>query len=392
MLIRKGFKFKLNPTEEQELLLKSIGGHSRFIWNKALEINLLRLKNKQPIMYYRELDFWSKLWKKSEDYGFLKECPAHILQQKLRDLDKAFKDCFDKKQPLKRLPKFKKKNRGDSFRFPDPKQVQLENNYVTLPKIGRIKFYKSRKLVGVIKNYTISNTGSEWYISIQVEQEISQDNIQRRTKGITKAIGLDLGITNFISTSTGEKIAPLNKFKELSKKLAINQRKLRNKQKFSQNWSKQVCKIKKIYKEITDSRKDFLHKLSSTICNSHAMIVVEALKVSNMSKSAKGTLEEPGRNVNAKRGLNKAILDQGWSEFKRQLKYKAEWLGSIFLEVSPRYTSQKCSNCNYVCRENRQTQSKFQCVTCNHEEHADINAAKNILAAGHAVLACGASA
>jgi len=102
-------------------------------------MNLSRLKAKQPILYYQELDFWSKLWKQSDDYGFLKECPAHIIQQKLKDLERAFKDCFDKKKPKKRLPRFKKRGVGDSFRFPAPNQVGLEHNHITFPKLGRMK-------------------------------------------------------------------------------------------------------------------------------------------------------------------------------------------------------------------------------------------------------------
>lgn len=122
------------------------------------------------------------------------------------------------------------------------------------------------------------------------------------------------------------------------------------------------------------------------------MVVVEALKITNMSKSAKGDIDNPGKNVQAKAGLNKSILDQGWGEFKRQLKYKLGWLSGTYVEVSPQYTSQKCSKCGNINKDNRKTQSNFCCITCNHTEHADINAALNILAAGHAVMACGASA
>lgn len=109
MLIRKAYKFRLKPNKKQEELLNSYAGHTRFLWNKALGLNLDRLKNKQPIMYYQELDFWSKIWKSSEEYGFLRECPAHIIQQKLRDLEKAFKDCFDKSSPIKNYQGLRKK-------------------------------------------------------------------------------------------------------------------------------------------------------------------------------------------------------------------------------------------------------------------------------------------
>ena len=128
------------------------------------------------------------------------------------------------------------------------------------------------------------------------------------------------------------------------------------------------------------------------ISKNHAMIVTEGLKISNMSKSASGTTEKSGKNVRAKSGLNRAILDQGWSEFKRQIKYKLEWLGGVYVEVNPSYTSQKCSSCAHIDKKSRLSQSKFSCISCGHTENADINAAKNILAAGHAVLACGEGA
>src|SRR3990167_750048 len=107
MLIKKAYKFRLKPSKVQEALLHNFAGQTRYVWNKALGLNLARLKSGQRIMYYQELDFWSKLWKKSEEYGFLRECPAHLLQQKLRDLERAFKDAFDKRQLNKRLPRFK---------------------------------------------------------------------------------------------------------------------------------------------------------------------------------------------------------------------------------------------------------------------------------------------
>ena len=121
------------------------------------------------------------------------------------------------------------------------------------------------------------------------------------------------------------------------------------------------------------------------------MIVLEDLKGANMSKSAKGTVEEPGRNVTAKSGLNRSILDQGWGEFKRQLDYKCRWRGGELLLVPPQYTSQTCpvEGCRHVAKENRRSQSEFVCVACDHSEHADVVGAKNVLRAGHAQLACG---
>ena len=119
--------------------------------------------------------------------------------------------------------------------------------------------------------------------------------------------------------------------------------------------------------------------------------MLEDLKVANMSKSAKGTMENPGKNVAAKSGLNKSILDQGWFEFKRQLGYKLDWLGGELVLVNPRNTSRRCQKCGQVSAENRKTQAKFKCVSCGHEDHADINAAKNILTVGQTGMACGSN-
>lgn len=387
MKIRKAYKFRLKPNAQQEALLISFSGHTRTLWNKALRINLDRLEKKQSIMYYQELDFWSKLWKQSEEYGYLNEAPAHILQQKLRDLDRAFRDCFDKTQPTKRLPRFKKRGVDDSFRFPEPKQVKFENKHITFPKLGRIKYYQSREVIGTIKNYTISRKGTHWFVAIQVEMELP--SALQKTE--SKAIGLDMGIKHFVTTSEGEHIAPINSYRNLSHRLAIEQRRLSKKEKYSSNWKKQCLKVNNVHQKIVNTRHDFLHKLSSKISNNHAIIVVENLKVKNMSRSASGTVEAPGNRVSAKSGLNKSILDQGWFEFRRQLDYKSYWRGGMLVEVSSHYTSQQCSACGHTAKENRASQAHFVCMDCKIELNADVNAAKNILAAGHAVLACGAS-
>ncbi|HEJ9401396.1 TPA: transposase, partial [Proteus mirabilis] len=173
------------------------------------------------------------------------------------------------------------------------------------------------------------------------------------------------------------------------RKLARLQRKLSRKIKFSANWQKQKRKIQRLHSHIANIRKDSLHKVTSEISKNHAMIVIEDLKVSNMSKSAKGTTERHGRNVKAKSGLNRSILEQGWYEMRRQLEYKQLWRGGQVLAIPPAYTSQKCACCGHTAKENRQSQSQFECLECGYTANADINAARNILAAGHAVLACG---
>ncbi|HII3592132.1 TPA: RNA-guided endonuclease InsQ/TnpB family protein, partial [Klebsiella pneumoniae] len=202
-------------------------------------------------------------------------------------------------------------------------------------------------------------------------------------------VGLDAGVTKLATLSDGTVYHPVNSFKANQRKLAMLQRQLSRKVKFSANWQKQKRKIQRHHSHIANIRRDYLHKVTSEISKNHAMIVIEDLKVGNMSKSAKGTSEQHGRNVRAKSGLNRSILDQGWYEMRRQLEYKQLWRGGHVIALPPAYTSQRCACCGHTAKENRQTQSKFVCQVCGYTENADINGARNILAAGHAVLACG---
>ena len=337
-------------------------------------------------MWYQELSYWLGLWKKSEEYGFLKDCHSQILQQKLKDLEKAFKDGFDKTQARKLLPKFKKKGFHDSFRY--PQGFKIDNRRIYLPKIGWVGFYKSQNILGKTKNATVSRQGNHWFVSIQVEYEIPDvKNINEN-----RTIGIDLGIAKLVTLSDGTIYQPSNSFRKHEQKLTKAQRILSKKEKFSENWKRQKKKINKIHSKIKNSRYDYLHKITSEIIKNHGVIYLEDLKIINMSKSAKGTIEKPGRNVKAKSGLNKSILDQAWHELRRQLEYKAKWNGNTLITVDPKYTSQRCSHCQIVLKDNRKSQADFKCQSCGLELNADINAALNILAAGHAVTACGEGA
>lgn len=330
------------------------------------------------------MDFWSKLWKSSEEYEFLREAPAHLLQQKMKDLDKAFMDAFDKNQPNKRIPKKRKKGVHDSFRFPEPKHIKLEGNRVKLPKIGWVRFFKSQEILGTLKNATVSRRAGHWFISFQVELQV-----ESKQPAETSAIGLDMGISFFAMPSEGKGIRPRSSYRFYEKKLAKAQRDLSRKEKFSKNWHKAKAKVNKIHSKIANVRRDFLHWHSTRLSKNHAIIVVEDLKVANMSKSAKGTIQQPGNRVKAKSGLNKSILDQGWSMFRGMLKYKMDWQEKELILVPAQYTSQTCRACGHRDKANRPSQSRFCCVQCGHTENADRHAARNILAAGQAVLACG---
>jgi len=348
-------------------------------------MNLERLEKRQPILWYNELAYWLTVWKKSEEYGFLKECPSQVLQQKLKDLERAFGDCFDKSQSLKRIPVFKKRGLNDGIRF--PQGFKIDNRRIFLPKIGWIGFHKSCEITGKIKNITITNRGGLWFASIQVEQMVE---IGKHVSD--SEIGIDAGVKCFAAFSDGTMINGVHSFRKHEVRLARKQRKLSRKKRGSNNWKKQKREIAKLQYTIANVRSDFLHKLSTDICKNHAKVYVEELQIRNMSASAKGTIEEPGRNVKAKSGLNKSILDQGWFEFRRQLDYKLFWRGGMLVEVNPRHTSQQCSCCGHTAKENRVSQYVFRCQVCGHEENADVNAAKNILTVGQTgMIACQAN-
>jgi putative transposase len=381
--IRKAFKFSLNITPAINQKLTVYAGGCRFVWNKALALNLVRLNQKQPILWYEELNFWATLWKQSDEYGFLKELPAQVLQQKLKDLDKAFKDAFDKKQPLKRIPVFKRKEQSDSIRYPQGFKIDQQDHRVFLPKIGWVRYRNSRKIVGMAKNITVTRKGKHWYVSIQVEYETPQ--IAHKSSSI---VGIDMGVKCFATLSNGIVYQPLNSFKKSAEKLAILQRKLKNKRKFSKNWQKQKAQITQHHEKIANARRDTLHKISTEISENQAVIVIEDLKVKNMSKSAKGNSEKHGKRVAQKSGLNRSILNQGWGMFFDMLEYKQDWNGGIVVKVPAHHTSQTCPCCHHVAKENRLTQAAFVCIECGYSNNADLVGAINVLARGHRVLAC----
>jgi putative transposase len=205
-------------------------------------------------------------------------------------------------------------------------------------------------------------------------------------------VGIDLGVARFAALSDGSFVEGANPLKHYEKRLAFLQRRLAKKEKFSANWRKAKARCTKIYSQVANIRNDAIHKVSAAISKNHAIVVMEDLRIGNMTKSAKGSVESPGRNVRAKAGLNRRILDQGWGEFRRQLSYKLAWKGGTLLLVDPRNTSRTCSTCGYISAHSRLTQAAFVCVACGRAGNADTNAARNILGrAGWARIACGDS-
>jgi len=266
----------------------------------------------------------------------------------------------------------------------DPKQIKLDpmNSRLFLPKLGWLRYRNSRQVLGTVKNVTISLSCGGWFVSIQTERELDQP----LPRG--GAVGIDLGVVRFATLSDGTFYAPLNSFKRHQTRLRKGLQAMSRKQKFSHNWNKAKRRIQRIHARIGNARRDYLHKTSTAISQNHAIVCIEDLQVQNMSRSAAGSIETPGRHVRAKAGLNRSILDQGWFEFRRQLEYKLSWNGGSLILVPPQNTSRRCPQCDHVSAQNRLTQQRFHCIACGFEENADWVGAINILRAGHARCAC----
>ena len=380
---RQAFQYELKPAGGQQRLMRRYAGSCRFVYNKALALQQANHDAGEKFIGYVAMAKHLTSWRNGEETPWLKEAPVHPLQQALKDLDKAYQNFFAK---CADFPRFKCKGSGDRFRYPDPKQIKLDqgNSRLFLPKLGWIRYRNSREVLGAVRNVTVSRSSSKWYISIQTQREVEQS-----VSTATTSIGIDLGIACFATFSDGSHIAPLNRFKTKAAKLAKYQRRMAHKQKFSHNWKNAKTKVQKIHTQIANARRDFLHKATTMISQNHALVFIEDLQVRNMSQSAAGTAENPGKHVAQKSGLNKAILDQGWGEFRRQLGYKMTWNGGILFAVPAHHTSQTCPCCGHISKDNRQTQARFACVECGYENHADVVGAINVLERGHRLLACG---
>ncbi|MFQ5938192.1 MAG: RNA-guided endonuclease InsQ/TnpB family protein [Acidiferrobacterales bacterium] len=378
---RQAFKYELIANGEQQRQMHRFVGSCRFVFNKALALQKTRYEQGEKKLGYAGLCKALTQWRNSVQTPWLQDAPVHPLQQSLKDLERAYRNFFEKRAEF---PRFKKKGQHESLRYPDPKQFRVDQatSRLFLPKLGWLRYRNSREILGRAKNITVSLSNGKWYASIQTEREVEQPLPQGG------AVGIDLGVTRFATLSDGTVHEPLNSFKRHERALVKAQRRLSRKLTFSNNWKKAKARIQRLHTRIGNARRDYLHKTSTTISKNHAMVCIEDLQVSNMSTSASGTTAKPGRNVRAKAAFNKAILDQGWFEFRRQLDYKLAWNGAHLIAVPARSTSTTCPACHHVAKANRQSQALFKCLECAFEEHADVVGAINILRAGYARLAC----
>lgn len=360
----KGYKYRLYPNKEQEVQLQKTFGCCRFVYNQTLAHRKDKYdKEKESMNKTSCNNYVNQVLKK--EYEWLKEVDKFALTNAIYNMDSAYQKFFNEHAGY---PKFKsKKNHKKSYttNFTNGNiEVDFENNKIKLPKLKWVKAKLHREFVGHIKSATISQVPSgKYYVSILVETE----HIPMESTGC--AIGIDLGIKDLLITSNGEKKENHKYIKKYEDKLAKEQRKLAHKQKGSSNWNKQRIKVAKIHEKISNTRKDYLHKISHELVNENQVIVSEDLAVSNMIKN---------------HHLAKSISDCGWYELTRQLDYKSDWNNRNYIKIG-RFTksSQPCSVCGYINTETKDLSVReWTCPQCGTVHDRDVNAAINILNEG----------
>ncbi|WP_372529140.1 RNA-guided endonuclease InsQ/TnpB family protein [Piscinibacter sp.] len=377
MLVRQGFQYALRLKAQREAVLRRWVGCRRFVFNEGLAHQRAEIAAGRKRPGYSAL--CARLPALKAQHPWLCEPPAQALQQALKDLCKAWDARFNSRFGA---PRFKKKGEGDTLRLPQDCRYDMAAGLVHLPKLGSVRLRHSREALGTLKNVTLRQEGRRWVASLQTEREV--DAASPVAAG---AVGLDFGAATTIMPSVGSPIELPPRIGRYERRMKRLQQSVSRKKKGSANRRKAVARLNECHRHIAAMRRDFLHQKTTDLVASHALIVIEDLAVKNMTASAAGTADAPGRRVRQKAGLNRTILRNGWSKARQRLEYKAAWRGAMLVAVPPAYTSQECSACRHTAAENRKTQAVFECVACGHRENADRNAAKNILRRGQEQLA-----
>jgi putative transposase len=369
--MEKAFRYRFYPTTEQEQLLRQTMGCVRLVYNKALASRTEAWYERQERVDYVLTSSMLTGWKKQEELDFLNNVSCVPLQQGLRHLQKAFGNFWAGRA---KYPSFKKKHHGGSAEF-TKSAFKWKDGQLFLAKCSEpLPIVWSRELPNGCSPSMVTvklSASGQWHVSLLVDTDIEE------LPKINKAIGLDVGITSLIATSDGDKITNPKHFKRLKKKLKREQKVLSRKQKGSRNRQKARLKVARVHRQISDSRKDFLHKLTTQLVRENQTIVVEDLAIKNMVKNHK---------------LASSISDASWGELVRQLDYKCRWYGRELIKIDRWFPSSKrCGNCGHIVGKMPLNIREWECPSCGANHDRDINASKNILAAGLAVSVCGAN-
>lgn len=386
MLLHRGFRYRIYPTYAQAERLRAWEGALRFLWNVANEQRRLaygrcKVDRKYPSVFEQRRE----LTELRAMLPWLADVPRHLCDSVLMELDLGWQRCFAR---ISGAPRFKKKGRGLAPMIEhDPSMFAVVGGDVDLPKMGRVRAVIHRPPVGAPKRCTITRDGDQWFASILCEIEVPDP-----APSTKPAVAIDRGVAVLLADSDRRTVENPRHGAKLQPRIARAQRTVARRKKGSKNQLKARAKVARLQRKARRQREHTLHVESHHYAKNHGTVIVEALKVKNMTRSAKGTIEEPGTNVAAKAGLNRSILDAGWGRFVEMLRYKVVPEGGRVVEVPPAYSSQTCSCCGVVDAESRTTQAQFLCVHCGHLDNADLNAAQVLLVRGIGALAAEAAA